>query len=220
MTAPAKPEPPTVSAGPDLTVTLPVNSVKMDGKATGNDGATISGAFWEQWSGPSFLKFSNEWDLSTTLTRTMVAGTYTLKLLVSDSRNETSVASVTLTVKPAKGGASVTPGAIPGRTTEITAEDTTDNSLSGMPAAGFRIYPNPVQGLLNLRLAGSASGKVQVNIYNESGVRVQTIALEKGQWSLKRSSIDVSRLAKGIYVIQLVNSANGSVTGISQSSSR
>jgi hypothetical protein len=208
--ADAKPEPPTVNAGADQTITLPVKSVVLNGKATGNDGATISGVFWEQWSGPSFLKFSNEWDLSTTLTG-MVAGTYTLKLLVSDSRNETSVGSVTLTVKPAKGGASVTPGAIPGGTTEITAEDTADNALSGMPAAGFRIYPNPVQGLLNLRLAGSSSGKVQVNIYSESGVRVQTIALEKDQWSLE-SSIDVSRLARGIYVIQIVNSANGSVT--------
>jgi hypothetical protein len=120
---------------------------------------------------------------------------------------------MTVTVKPAKkGGATVTSGANAGGTMEITAADTADNSLSATPGAGFRIYPNPVQGLLNLRLVNSTSGKVQVNIYNESGALVQSIALEKDQWSLE-SSIDVSRLTRGIYVIQIVNSANERVTG-------
>jgi hypothetical protein len=209
--AAAKPETPTVNAGADQSITLPASSVVLNGKAAGNGGATINGVFWYLLSGPSWVKFSDEWALSTTVSG-LVAGTYTLELSVTDNHNETSVSMMTVTVKPAKkGGVAMTQGATSGGTMEITAEDTVDNSLSALPGAGFRIYPNPVQGLLNLRLANSTSGKVQVNIYNESGTRVQTIALEKDQWSLE-SSIDVSRLARGIYVIQIVNSANERVT--------
>ena len=144
--------------------------------------------------------------LSTTVSG-LVAGTYIFELSVANSNYQVSTSTVTVTVNAATTTA-VTPSAIGGQAAGLTGTD------SIAAAAGFSIYPNPVQGLLNLRLNNSASGKIMVQIYNESGARVQTAELEKDLWVPLESSIDVSQLVKGVYVIQLVeNSGNGRIVG-------
>jgi hypothetical protein len=101
----------------------------------------------------------------------------------------------------------VTSSAMGGQAAGLTGTD------SIAAAAGFSIYPNPVQGLLNIRLNNGSAGKIVVQIYNETGGRVQTAELEKDQWVPLESSIDVSRLVRGVYVIQLVDDANGRIVG-------
>jgi hypothetical protein len=195
----------TVNAGSNLTVTLPANSVTLSGTAATNGGPAIGGIFWELVTGPSFVQFSNEWGLSTTVSG-LVAGSYTFELSVANSSYQVSTSTVTLTVKPATTTA-VTPSAMAGQAAGLTGTD------SIAAAAGFSIYPNPVQGLLNIRLNNSAAGKIVVRIYNESGARVQTAELVKDQWVPLESSIDVSRLAQGVYVVQLVDGGNGRIVG-------
>lgn len=195
----------TVNAGSNLTVTLPTNSVTLSATATANGGPAIGGIFWELVSGPSFVQFSNEWALSTTVTG-LVAGSYTFELSVANSNYQVSTSTMTVTVNAATTTA-VTPSAMGGQAAGLTGTD------SIAAAAGFSIYPNPVQGLLNIRLNNNAGGKIVVQIYNETGSRVQTAELEKDQWVPLESSIDVSHLTRGVYMMQLVDSANGRIVG-------
>ena len=183
---------PTVSAGNGQVITLPTSSATLAGTAAGANGATISGVFWELISGPDWVKFSNEWALTTTISG-LVAGTYVFELSVTDNHGLTSVSSVTVVVKPAGSAAAMDSATKAAQAAEIA------DSLNNM--SKVLIFPNPAHGLLNLRLNNTGKGKVLVVIYDEMGSRVQTLQLEKDQWELQ-ASIDISRLAQGVYTIQ------------------
>ena len=60
-------------------------------------------------------------------------------------------------------------------------------------------------------MLNSATGKFLVMIYNTKGSLVQALSLEKSGVSLE-SSIDVSKLAQGTYMLQVVNGAKGKIT--------
>ncbi|HEX3130445.1 MAG TPA: Ig-like domain-containing protein, partial [Thermoanaerobaculia bacterium] len=89
---------PVVNAGPDQTITLPVNQVTLSGSYT-DDGAPANGNVLYTWSlasGPSGSTIANPNALATAATFT-VAGTYTFRLTVSDgaaSGNDTMVVAV------------------------------------------------------------------------------------------------------------------------------
>ena len=192
---------PSVNAGPSATVTLPTSSVTLNGKASGNNGATIESVFWEFISGPAYVKFSNEWALTTTISE-LVAGTYVFELSVTDNNGKTSTSLVDVIVKPAPTPAQSDSAAANG------ASSIPGDSLNSEP---LLLYPNPAHDLMNVRLNTSGSGKVAIVIYNEMGNRVQAIQLEKDRWMIQ-TSIDVSRLAAGVYTLQVLsgNTVNSS----------
>jgi hypothetical protein len=66
---------PAVSAGSSQTITLPTNSVGLNGSAAGAGGNTISSYLWTQISGPSTATLSTTTALST-IASTLVAGSY------------------------------------------------------------------------------------------------------------------------------------------------
>jgi RHS repeat-associated protein len=90
---------PVVDAGPNQTITLPANSVTLDGTATDdglpNNTLTIS---WSKVSGPGTVTFSSGSTASTQATFS-AAGSYVLQLSANDSEL-TSSADVTITVTP------------------------------------------------------------------------------------------------------------------------
>jgi hypothetical protein len=73
---------PTVSAGSDKTVTLPLSSLSIAGTASDADG-TISSYTWSKYSGPN-LYMTNKTSKTVTLSN-LVAGTYVLKFAVKDN---------------------------------------------------------------------------------------------------------------------------------------
>src|SRR5208283_4334195 len=82
VTITANPLPPVVNAGPNQTITLPVNSVTLNGNATDNGAAlTIT---WSVVSGPGSVSFSSP---NTAVTNAMFssAGTYILQLTANNS---------------------------------------------------------------------------------------------------------------------------------------
>jgi len=191
---------PSVNAGGDPTIQLPTDSIALKGTASGNNGATISSIFWELVSGPGFVKFSNEWALTTTVSG-LVAGTYVFELSVTDNYGKTSTSLVDVIVKAAT-------------TTQTDPAAANGNaSIPGdsLDSKSLLLFPNPVNDLLNVRLNVAGAGKILIVIYNEMGSRVQTLQLEKDQWMIQ-TSIDVSRLAKGVYTLQVLsgNSVNSS----------
>jgi len=96
VTITANPQPPVVNAGPNQTITLPVNSVTLNGTATDNGAAlTIT---WSVVSGPGPVTFSSPNTAVTNATFTS-AGTYVLELTASNSQSSAS-ATTTVTVNP------------------------------------------------------------------------------------------------------------------------
>lgn len=90
--------PPTANAGPDISITLPTNSVMITG--TGNDiDGTIASYEWIMFSGPSTFTLSNENTVTVTVTD-LVAGTYILRLRVTDNDGATDLDPVRVNVAP------------------------------------------------------------------------------------------------------------------------
>jgi hypothetical protein len=88
---------PTVSAGSDKTVTLPLGSLTLTGTASDADGNIVSWQ-WSKYSGPSVLSLKNATSSKATLSN-MYPGTYVLKLAVKDNKGATSYDYVKVVVR-------------------------------------------------------------------------------------------------------------------------
>ena len=75
----------------------------------------------------------------------------------------------------------------------------------------LEIYPNPASENLNINIQSKQNANAQLRIFDVSGKEmfINDIKITKGETLQK---IDVSKFAKGIYVIQLTD-ADGSVIG-------
>jgi len=98
---PAANQAPTVNAGVDQTITLP-NTVaaNVSGTASDPDG-TIASYKWTQVSGPTTVYFLNSAAASTQAKNLNVAGTYVLKLTVTDNSGASASDNMQVTVNPA-----------------------------------------------------------------------------------------------------------------------
>ncbi|RYY88350.1 MAG: choice-of-anchor D domain-containing protein [Chitinophagaceae bacterium] len=100
-------EPPVSDAGPDKTITLPTNSVVLNGSGTDAGGA-IAAYTWTQVSGPNTATFSSKTVAAPTVSG-LVQGTYVFSLVVTDNEGATSAANqVTVTVNAAASSGSAT----------------------------------------------------------------------------------------------------------------
>jgi hypothetical protein len=89
----------TVNAGPDVTITLPTNSVTLTGSTT-VQGATLSSAKWTQVSGPNTATITNGGSITPTM-GSLVQGTYVFQATITSSTGTTASDQMTLTVNPA-----------------------------------------------------------------------------------------------------------------------
>jgi hypothetical protein len=95
---------PIANAGIDKTITLPTNSTTLSGSGTDTDG-TISSYAWTQQSGPSTATLSGS--STTTLTASsLIAGSYTFRLTVTDNQGAVGTDDAIVLVNPAAGGTS------------------------------------------------------------------------------------------------------------------
>jgi hypothetical protein len=90
-------KPPTVSAGQDQTITLPINSVALDGTASDPDG-TIASTLWEKLSGSGTI--TDPTAIDTQLTG-LTEGVTVLRFGATDNDGATTYAQTTITTKPA-----------------------------------------------------------------------------------------------------------------------
>lgn len=80
-------QPPTANAGGNKTITLPTNSVTVIGSGTDPDG-TIASYHWDFITGPGGSTINSP-NSATTLISTLVQGTYTFQLTVTDNQGAT-----------------------------------------------------------------------------------------------------------------------------------
>lgn len=161
--------PPVVNAGPNQTITLPTNSVTLNGTVTDNDGLPVGGTltqFWEAVSAPGTVTFANPLATSTTATFS-AAGVYVLRLTASDSElsssadvtitvigtGGTGTGPQTLTLSPAVAGPLVT-----GTSQTLTATFANNNSpISGATVSFTVTGTNPTTGTAVTNTNGVAS---------------------------------------------------------------
>lgn len=89
---------PTANAGPDLNITLPTNTVTINGSGSDTDGAITSYA-WTKVSGPASTISGQT--TATLAISNMVVGTYVYSLTVTDNSGATATDNVTIIVNPA-----------------------------------------------------------------------------------------------------------------------
>jgi hypothetical protein len=188
---------PTVSAGKGQSITLPTNSTTLNGSASGNDGASIKTLNWVQESGPVTATIVSPSSTTTTVTGMTTAGSYIFVLFATDNNGLTAYGSMTVTVYTT--GTTTTTSAAMLITDSTAAVDSTITNQAG----GLLTFPNPVHDLLNIRLNNAATGKVMLMIFDTKGNRVQILELEKDWWNLE-TSVDVSRLVPGVYVLEVL----------------
>ncbi|MBC7949824.1 MAG: heparin lyase I family protein [Chitinophagaceae bacterium] len=87
---------PISNAGADKSITLPTNSVTLNGSGTDN-GGSIAGYLWEKISGPSGGSISSPNSATTNITG-LNAGTYVYNLRVTDNQGATGNDGVTIVV--------------------------------------------------------------------------------------------------------------------------
>jgi Tol biopolymer transport system component len=91
-------QPPVAKAGLDQTITLPVNTVNLDGRGSIDPDNNIAGYVWTKISGPSSFNIANA-NLVQTLVTSLVQGIYQFELTVTDAGSLSSKDTVKVTVK-------------------------------------------------------------------------------------------------------------------------
>jgi len=92
--------PPTVNAGVDQSMTLPVSLTTLAGAASGTNGATIVSTVWSQVAGPIGVTIGASLSLTPTVSGLTVAGVYTFELTATDNNGQVASTTVNVTVSP------------------------------------------------------------------------------------------------------------------------
>ncbi len=158
--------PPTSSAGPDQSITLPVNTVSLSGSGTDPDG-TITAYLWTKVAGPAAGTITNTAAAVTAVTG-LVQGTYRFELRVTDNGGAIDRDTIQVIVNP--GASNIPPSANAGPDQTITLP-TNSVILSGSgtdPDGTITAYlwtkvAGPVAGTItnNTTAATSVTGLVQ-----------------------------------------------------------
>ena len=126
-----------------------------------------------------------------TITRTMTPGTYYARVYPANTNTFNATSCYTLRValgtatRLADVGAGTANAGIP------VATEANNRLIAG--------FPNPVQNTLNLNLSGF-KGSSEVVVYNMNGKRMFS-----KQTANTNTTLDFSRLSKGIYMIRVFN---------------
>ena len=157
---------PVASAGNDLTITLPVNTVNLNGSASTDPDGTIAGYAWKQLSGPVTVKFGTAGQMQTVVNGLTEAGTYVFSLTVTDNKGATNDDQLSVVVKPAPVPENTVPVAAAGNDLSITLPVSTaslDGSASHDPDGTISSYLwKQVSGPVTAKL--STAQQVQTNI--------------------------------------------------------
>jgi hypothetical protein len=175
--------PPVANAGNDITITLPTNSLTLNGTGSSDPNNNITSYKWSHISGPAQYSIANANAASTAVTN-LTEGTYEFRLVVTDAGGLSDADTVKVTVKPAPNQK---PVANAGNDVTIT-----------LPTSSTTLY-------------GTASSDIDGNIVSYQWSQVDgpsnaTIANATG------SSTAVTKLKEGTYSFRLVVTDNGGLS--------
>ena len=134
--------PPVARAGKDVTITLPVNSVTLDGTASSDTDGNISNYTWAKISGPSSYKFVA--NTAVTTVKGMVEGTYIFSLKVTDNEGATNTDTVVIKVKKLIFNINTD--------NSVTSRAVTKNATAPVEESKLYVYPNPGLNIINIKV--------------------------------------------------------------------
>ncbi|WP_407522864.1 PKD domain-containing protein [Lacibacter sp. MH-610] len=169
--APPPNQAPVANAGPDQTITLPTNSVTLNGSGTDADG-TIASYQWTKVAGPAQGSITNAAAAQTTVTA-LVQGTYRFELRVTDNNGAIGRDTMTVTVNAAAPPPNQAPvaNAGPDQTITLPTNSVTLNG-SGTDADGT------IASYQWTKVAGPAQG----SITNAAAAQTTVTALVQGTY--------------------------------------
>lgn len=204
VNGPAVPAPSAISvsanAGPDRTITLPMNYTQLDGTQSTATGTTISGYTWTQISGPNSaaIQFPNG---SKATLWALQQGSFVFQLTVTDGNGHSSSANVDVTVN-GPGLGSVANDA--NQATQFSGQLSSGNGISDpVSSPGYSLYPNPATSRMNLIAAYNQTGPTSLEVYSVTGKRISSQSVSKNG-SYLNQQLDVSGLLPGVYILKII----------------
>jgi ribosomal protein L14 len=168
-------QPPVAKAGPDQDITLPTNSVNLNGSASSDPDGSISSYLWTKISGPAQFSIGNSTAALTTVSN-LTAGVYSFQLKVTDNA-----------------------GAIALDTIKVIVNAAPVNQPPVANAGGDIVITLPTNvANLNGTASSDPDGSITVYAWTQvSGPSTATIATPSG------ASTAVSSLQQGTYIFSL-----------------
>ena len=114
--------PPIANAGADQTITLPTNTINLDGSASSDPENNITNYLWAKISGPSSFNIANSSAIQTQVTN-LAQGTYQFELNVADALGLFSKDTMKVTINASPSN-NLAPIAIAGNDTIIQSNQT------------------------------------------------------------------------------------------------
>jgi len=177
-------KPPIAMAGPDQVITLPADSVSLDGRSSNDPDGVISSYLWTKISGPASFHIIKQSD-SVTKVKALVAGAYLFELKVTDNDGLSAKDTMSVIVDPILT-TNHPPIANAGADQTITLPTNTinlDGSASNDPENNIASY-----------LWTKISGPSSIDIANAGAVQTQIINLIGGVYQLELKVTDAQGL--------------------------
>jgi RHS repeat-associated protein/uncharacterized repeat protein (TIGR01451 family) len=192
-------QPPSVSAGPNQTIQLPLNTVALRGDARDDGlpaGSTLS-VTWSALSGPAPVTFSNPNSLVTQATFG-AAGVYVLQLLASDTQLQ-ATSQVTVTVNP---------GVAPPPPPPVV-------SIAGLADGQEITAPTPIVGSVS-----TGSWKLEYSLLDGNGNPTTFTTFASGVAPVANATLgtlDPTMLLNGQYIVRFSSTDNAGQTATTSS---
>ena len=194
---------PLAKAGPNFSITLPANSINLNGYNSYDPDGYITSFNWSKINGPAQYNIANPSSGSTTVTN-LAQGSYLFRLMVTD--NTGIMADDTLMVIVNPGSAPIIP-----ITTPPIARAGADNALT-LPSntATLRGYDSyDPDGYITSFAWSKISGPQQYNIYNPSDGMTSVTNLVQGAYLFRLLVTDNAGASSADTVLLTVNSTTG-----------
>jgi hypothetical protein len=173
--------PPVANAGADQSITLPTNSITLNGTASSDADGTITSYVWTKISGPALFSIGNPNASSTPVTNLM-QGVYLFRLTVTDNNGATNNDTVAVTVNPSPLPPNISPLANAGNDTTVNAT-TSGVQLNGGASS------DPDGGIVSYSW-NRVSGPTGMSIVNATSVTPTLVGLVAGDYVIRLTVTD------------------------------
>lgn len=211
-TGPAN-KPPIANAGPDTSITLPADSVVLNGSTSSDSDGYIVRYAWSKISGPAQYNLVNA-DSALAPVGHLDTGVYVFRLLVTDNRGDSAADTVVVTVRAAGSSPVAACGPLPAgvQTTDVLAKNWFISN-SGI-TAGSACYIAP--GTFKIRGAGDMASQTDKFRYvyrelNGNGIVTVRVTRQDSVSPLNKAGIMMreSLISGSDYVMLSLSSGNG-----------